>query len=318
MRRRDFLEGSGRVALAGGALLLAAGRIGQQQDAQAMTLDPRLNAFRPDLADERLRGQVTAERYVAGTPAHVGRACVPLRRAAGPEAALDTELLFGEDLLVFETRPDGWSWVQNQADGYVGYLDSAALLAGAARPTHQVAALRTFRFPAPDIKAPPLDQLTLGAALSAVDEHDRFLELAEGGYVYAPHAEPHGVAHHDWVSTAERFLDVPYLWGGRSANGLDCSALVQRALSLAGRFCRRDTYQQRGAEELGATLEPTAPLHRGDLVFAPGHVAIATGPETLVHANAYHLMVAHEALAGFRHRLAQRGEAIILVRRPGA
>lgn len=311
MLRRDFLR---TVAMAGAAAAVPATFA---QDLQAMTLDPRLNAFRPDLADARLRGQVEAARFVAGEPARVGRGVLDLRREPAATAALDTELLFGEPLLVFETT-DGWAWVQSLADGYVGYCDAAALIAGEAAPTHQVAALRTFRFSAADIKSPPLDQLTLGAALHAVDEHDRFLELADGGFVYAPHAEPFGVVHRDWVATAERFLQVPYLWGGRSALGLDCSALVQTALRLTGRFCLRDTYQQRGSDTTGQLLEAEAPLQRGDLVFSPGHVAIATGAETLVHANAWHLAVAHEPLAGFRHRLHSRGEAILLLRRPAA
>lgn len=311
MQRRDFLR---TLALAG---TVAALQTRLAEDAAAMTLDPRLNAYRPDLADLRLQGQVEAERFVAGSPARVVRGCVDLRREPAATAALDTELIFGEQLLVFETR-DGWAWVQNLSDGYVGYLEAAALVPGEVQPTHQVSALRTFRFSAADIKSPPLDQLTLGAPLLVTGERDRFLELADGGYVYAPHAEPFGAAHRDWVSTAERFLQVPYLWGGRSALGLDCSALVQRCLTLAGHFCLRDTYQQRGSDTSGALLPAETPLHRGDLVFSPGHVAIATGPETLVHANAYHLAVAHETLAGFRHRLHSRNEAILLVRRPGA
>jgi len=311
MLRRDFIR---TLALAGAA---AAVQTGIAEDAAAMTLDPRLNAFRPDLADSRLEGQVEAQRFVAGSPARVVRGCVDLRREPAATAALDTELIFGEQVVVFEER-DGWAWVQNEADAYVGYLEAAALVPGEAPPSHQVSALRTFRFSAADIKSPPLDQLTLGAPLLATGEHDRFLELADGGFVYAPHAEPYGALHHDWISTAERFLQVPYLWGGRSALGLDCSALVQRSLTLAGHFCLRDTYQQRGSETTGALLPADAPLHRGDLVFSPGHVAMATGPETLVHANAYHLAVAHETLAGFRHRLHARNEAILLVRRPGA
>jgi len=312
MRRRDFIR---TLALAGAA---AAVQTGLAEDAHAMTLDPRLNAYRPDLADLRLKGQVEAERFVAGSPARVVRGSVALRRESGPTAALDSELIFGEQVLVFETRSDGWAWVQNLADGYVGYLETAGLVPGKAAPTHQVAALRTFRFSAADIKSPPLDQLTLGAPLLVKDEHDRFLELADEGFVYAPHAEPFGALHHDWVSTAERFLQVPYLWGGRSALGLDCSALVQRSLTLAGIRCPRDTYMQRGDEAVGPQVALGRPFERGDLVFSPGHVAIATGPETLVHANAYHLAVAHETLVGFRHRLHSKNEAILLVRRPEA
>jgi cell wall-associated NlpC family hydrolase len=283
-----------------------------------MALDPLLQAFRPDLADLRLKGRVEAGRFVAGSPARVVRGCVTLRREPGPAAAPDSQLIFGEQVLVFETRADGWAWVQNLADGYVGYLEAAALVPGEAAPTHQLAALRSFRFSEASIKSPPLDQLTLGTPLLAAGEHDRFLALADGGFVYAPHAEPYGARHRDWVSTAERFLQVPYLWGGRSALGLDCSALVQRSLTLAGIACRRDTYMQRDDEGVGPRVALDRPPQRGDLVFSPGHVAIATGPETLVHANAWHLAVAHETLVGFRHRLHSRNESILLVRRPGA
>lgn len=280
-----------------------------------MTLDPRLHAARPDLADARLRGRVEAARFVEGQPRRVARGLADLRRRPEAEAPLDTQLRYGEEVLQFESK-GGWAWVQNRADGYVGYVEADRLTEPGPAPSHQVAALRTFRFARPDIKSPVLDHLTLGSALQASDEHDRFLELADGGFVYAPHAEPFGLGHRDWVATAERFLDVPYLWGGRSSLGLDCSALVQTALGLAGIAVPRDSGQQRDSDSAGAILPAGAPLHRGDLLYSPGHVAIATGPETLVHANAYHLMVAHEPLAGFRHRLAQRGEAITLVRRP--
>jgi len=280
-----------------------------------MSLDPRLNPIRPDLADRRLQGRVEAQRFAAGEPARAIAGQVSLRRAPAADAPQDSEILFGEAVLVFE-RKDGWAWVQAERDRYVGYCLAALLAEGAPQPTHQVAALRTLRFSRPDIKAAPLDQLSLGTPLAATDERSRFLELADGGFVYAPHAEPLGAAHHDWVATAERFLAVPYLWGGRSALGLDCSGLVQTALRLAGRSCPRDTYMQRDDGGLGPEVPLERPLQRGDLVFSPGHVAIATGAETLVHANAFHLAVAHEPLAGFRHRLKAAGQAIDRVRRP--
>ncbi len=280
-----------------------------------MSLDPRLHAHRADLADLRLKDLVQAERYAAGEARRVNRGVAPLRRGPANDAPLDSELRFGEGVLQFDNR-EGWAWVQSQTDGYVGYVEEALLIQSEATITHQVSAVRTFRFAEPSFKAVVLDHLTLGSPLAAVDERQRFLELADGGFVYAPHAEPQGVIHKDWVATAERFLDIPYLWGGRTALGLDCSALVQTALTLAGFPCPRDSDQQRDSDSLGEPIALQTPLHRGDLVFSPGHVAIATGPETLLHANVYHLMVAHEPLAGFRHRLAQIGEVITLVRRP--
>ena len=280
-----------------------------------MGLDPRLNAFRPDLADRRLEGQVDARRFASGEPARVIAGQASLRRAAGEDAAKDSELLFGEAVTVFD-RKDGWAWVQAARDGYVGYVALAQLLDGGSVPTHQVSALRTFRFSRPDIKSAPLDHLSLGSPLAVRAEANRFLELVDGGFIYAPHAEPFGAIHPDYVATAERFLAVPYLWGGRSALGLDCSGLVQTALRLAGRPCPRDTYMQRDDAAVGPEAPLDRPLERGDLVYSPGHVAIATGAETLLHANAYHLAVAHETLAGFRHRLKVAGQAIDRVRRP--
>jgi cell wall-associated NlpC family hydrolase len=280
-----------------------------------MGLDPRLHAFRPDLADRRLQGQVEAQRFAAGQAAHVVAGQASLRRAPAADAPQDSELLFGESVQVFDRR-DGWAWVQAARDGYVGYVAAALLAEGDLAPSHQVAALRTFRFSRPDIKSPPLDHLSLGSPLAVTDEHSRFLQLADGGFVYAPHAEPAGVLHGDYVATAERFLAVPYLWGGRSALGLDCSGLVQTVLRLAGRPCPRDTYMQRDEAAVGREAPLDRPPERGDLLFSPGHVAIATGAETLLHANAYHLAVAHETLAGFRHRLKVTGQAIDRARRP--
>lgn len=280
-----------------------------------MGLDPRLNAFRADLADRRLQGQVEATRFAAGEPGRAVAGQASLRRAPAADAPQDSELLFGESVTIFDRQGD-WAWVQAARDRYVGYVRLAQLAAGEAAPTHQVAALRTFRFSRPDIKSPPLDQLSLGSPLAATDERSRFLELADGGFVYAPHAEPIGAHHADFVATAERFLAVPYLWGGRSALGLDCSGLVQTVLRLAGRHCPRDTYMQRDDAGIGPEVPLERALERGDLVFSPGHVAIASGAETLLHANAYHLAVAHETLAGFRHRLKVAGQAIERVRRP--
>lgn len=280
-----------------------------------MGLDPRLHAFRPDLADRRLEGQVEAPRFAQGEPARVIAGQASLRRAPAADAPQDSELLFGEAVTVFD-RKDGWAWLQAGRDGYVGYVATAQLAEGQATPTHQLAALRTFRFSRPDIKSPPLDHLSLGSPLAVKDEHSRFLELADGGFVYAPHAEPAGVTHADYVATAERFIAVPYLWGGRSALGLDCSGLVQTVLRLAGRPCPRDTYMQRGEAAIGPEAPLDRPQERGDLLFSPGHVAIATGAETLLHANAYHLAVAHETLAGFRHRLKVAGQVLDRIRRP--
>lgn len=279
-----------------------------------MSLDPRLHAFRPDLADAHLKGQVEAALFVVGTPYRVVVGQAPLCRT--PAGKLDSQLLFGESLRVFEVK-HGWAWAQNDYDGYVGYVPLAAIREGTVHPTHQLCVPRSFRFSEADIKSPPLDHLSLATPLEGVIE-GKFLALKDGGFVYHKHVEAFGTLHPDWVASAALLLNVPYLWGGRSALGIDCSGLVQTALRLAGRPARRDSYQQRDDERIGQELAPDAPLRRGDVIFSPGHVALAVDGATILHANAFHLAVAYEDLAEFKARLAKVGEAILKVRRPAA
>ena len=227
--------------------------------------DPRLTPARPDLADIRLRGIVEAQRYVAGTPARIVAPSAALRRAPRPEAGLDTEAVMGDAVTVFECR-DGFAWVQCARDGYVGYLPEAALGPADPAPTHRVAALRTFVYPAPDLKRPHLAYLSLGAAVAVEGEEGEYRRLAQGGYVFAGHVVPLRQSEPDFAATAERLAGTPYLWGGRTSLGLDCSGLVQLCLESAGRACPRDADQQERA--LGEAMPPGLDgLRRGDLVF---------------------------------------------------
>ena len=265
------------------------------------TLDPRLNAFRPDLADARLRGSVASDHFVAGELRRVIAPSVPLKRLRHADAPLDSELIRGEVVRVFEDIAEGWSWVQNAADGYVGYVASDALRAATPEPTHRVAALRTFVYPGPDMKLPPVAALSLGSRLSlgeaAETRGTRYLRLVGGeGAVVAVHVEPvDAPPAPDFVAVAERFREVPYLWGGRTSLGLDCSALVQVALMTAGVAAPRDTDLQQAA--LGDALDGDAALRRGDLVFWKGHVGMLADPATLLHASGHHMAVVAEPLA---------------------
>ena len=281
-------------------------------------LDKRLHAARPDLADSRLRGRVEAERFVDGRPARAAREVVPLRRRPAPDAPLDTEILFGEALRVFEETVDGWSWVQLDGDGYVGWTPSAGLSAGEGEaPTHRVRVPRTLVFPEPDIKRPPLGALPLGALVTggerASDRNADYLRIAPDGWVVVQHLAPAGETVGDFVAVAERFAGVPYLWGGKSALGVDCSGLVQVALSMAGRAAPRDTDMQQAG--LGTALEPDAGLRRGDLVFWPGHVGVMLDETRVLHANAHHMLTAAEPLAETVARLEAKGVPVSSVRR---
>ena len=135
--------------------------------------DPRLNAWRSDLAAKELEGLVDAKRFVTGRPRQVAWPLVPMRRQPVPSASLDTELLFGEPVNVYD-EAEGWAWIQSQRDRYVGYVPAAALQDQAFKPTHSVSALGTFVYPIPDIKAPPLSHLSLGCQLAVEAQQDRF------------------------------------------------------------------------------------------------------------------------------------------------
>ena len=279
-------------------------------------LDPRLNAFRGDLADEALKGQVKAPRFVQGLVKQVARGVADLRRAPDEATPLDSQLLFGETVTVFEEK-DGWAWVQNVADGYVGYTPAAALDAGRHDPTHQVAVARTFLYPEPNLKAPPVDWLSIASHVAVVGERQRFSALASGGFVYTDHLLGPGEHREDYVETALGLVGLPYLWGGRSSLGLDCSALVQLSLALtAGRGdgCRRDSEQQ--VDSLGQARPIDIPPERGDLIYFPGHVAIALDATMVVNANAHHMLVTVERLADLTARvIAESGRGITAIRR---
>lgn len=281
-----------------------------------MSLDKRLNAYRPDLADSRLKGKVEAESFRDGERRLVVSGLADLRQGPEPGAPLDAQLWYGEEVLVFD-EAEGWSWVQALGDGYVGYTPSANLGSTVeTAATHRICAPISFRFPAADIKAPPLDRLPMGASLRAVGAKDSFLELQDGGFVFEKHCEPYDSKEEDWAKTALRFLGVPYLWGGRSYLGIDCSGLAQAALLLAGRKPLRDTSMLRDQDSLGPSLPPDSPRKRGDLLFSPGHLVIALGPEKVVHSNAYFLATTREPFEIFRQRLAEQGEEVTQLRRP--
>ena len=278
--------------------------------------DPRRHAYRASLAAESLRGRVEAPRYVEGVRRQVEASSLPLRREPRFDAILDSEASFGETLTLFD-ESEGWAWVQLARDGYVGYLPSEGLTSAVTTPTHRVAALRTYVYASPDIKTPPLALLSLNALLSGAGEEGRFLALQSDGFVIAEHVRKLDEPSRDFVDVARGFRGTPYLWGGRTSLGVDCSGLVQLASEAAGLSCPRDADMQ--ANEVGRQLDWQGPdaLARGDLVFWDGHVGIVTGAQDLVHASAYQMMVVEEPLAEARARIASsKGGEITGVRRP--
>jgi cell wall-associated NlpC family hydrolase len=277
--------------------------------------DPRLTPARADLAAKELEGKVPAARYVAGRLCEVIEPQAPLRREATPDAPLSTEALKGERVMIYDANPEGWAWGQLVADGYVGWLPANALAPPGAAPTHKVTALRTFAFSSPSIKLPPIEALPLGARLAIVRIEERMAVTQSGAFVPAAHLAPIAENESDFVAVAERFLGAPYLWGGKTALGLDCSGLVQIALAACGIACPRDSDMQEQALGTPVAAASWSDFRRGDLVFWKSHVAIVRARESLLHANAFHMAVAIEPTADAVARIRGAGSEITSVRR---
>lgn len=277
--------------------------------------DPRLTPARPDLAAKYLEGKVEAKRFVAGEEFEISDAIAPLRCAPSPDAELATQALKGERAMIYDRNGQGWAWGQLNSDGYVGWLPDRALAKPVGKPTHRITALRTFAFPGPSIKLPPADTLVMGAMITVLREEGSFAVTREGWYLPRQHIGSIDSHAGDFVSVAEQFVGTPYLWGGKSSFGIDCSGLVQVALNAAGIGCPRDSDMQQ--DGLGREVNQTEvkKLRRADLIFWKGHVAIARDANSIVHANAHHMATVientHEAIA----RIKAAGSEVTSIKR---
>jgi cell wall-associated NlpC family hydrolase len=281
----------------------------------AASFDRRLTPARADLAAAHLRGLIKAPRYAKGREVRIIAASAPLRRSPQADAPLETEALFGETVTIYD-ESEGWAWAQLARDQYVGYLPEAALGAPA-EPTHRVATLRTHAYPGSAIKLPPRMALSLGARLRIVRQDGDFSVSEDGLYLWSRSVAELSANEPDWVAVAERFIETPYLWGGRTSEGIDCSGLVQTALMAGGIASPRDSDMMEASLGKRIAIEdPTAPLARGDLIFWKGHVGIMRDPATLLHANGWHMKTVSELLAQARGRIAANGGgAVTSVRR---
>jgi cell wall-associated NlpC family hydrolase len=280
-----------------------------------LPFDPRVTAARDDIAAKELEGRVPARRYVEGRIYEIVEPQAPMWGEPRPDASLTTEALKGERVIVYDRNAEGFAWGQLAADDYVGWLPEHALGPPGPSATHKVRALRTLAFPAPSIKLPPVEALPFGARVVVTGADGRLAITSTNTYVPAAHLTPVGEYETDFVAAAERFLGAPYLWGGKTVLGLDCSGLVQVALTACGVPCPRDSDMQEAALGEVVRADAYADLRRGDLMFWKGHVAIVRDRATLLHANAFHMSVAIEPIADAIKRIAEAGSDVTSVKR---
>ncbi|MCC5956270.1 MAG: C40 family peptidase, partial [Natronohydrobacter sp.] len=263
--------------------------------------DPRLTPFSGRVAHISLQGQIDAPTYTAGENMRVCNSLVDLLRS--PDGPRDRQILQGARVCVID-RDGAFAYVQAEADGYCGWVLSDALGADFS-VTHQVVARSTHRYSAPDLKSPERGALSLNAQLEITGKDGRFLRCRDGFWLPEQHLKPVDQHATDPVSVAESLLGTPYLWGGNSAFGVDCSGLVQLALHACGIPCPADSDQQKQA--LGVTLAEGEPPKRGDLLFWRGHVAWVSATDMILHANAHTMSVAYEPLLTAIKRIAPEG-----------
>jgi cell wall-associated NlpC family hydrolase len=272
-------------------------------------LDKRLFAVRPDLADARLNGRCEAARFVDGLPAQCALPVAGVFRSPSDDAMQLTQMLLGEPLLVFE-QTNGWSWVQLDGDSYVGYVRDAALRDAKTKRTHRVTVPLAHLYPKADIKTQPAIAVPMNAELCVTGASVDFHVLASGRHIFAAHSSAGTLT--DFVSVAEQFLHTPYLWGGKTVTGIDCSGLVQTALHACGIDAPRDSDMQEHG--LGADVSAEK-RQRGDLVFWKGHVGIMQDAKTLLHANGHDMMVVSEPLKVAMDRIAAKGSSVTAIKR---
>lgn len=274
-------------------------------------MDRRTTPANERVAATRLKGAVDAARYSDGEAGQITVPVADLLR--GPGGARDRQVLLGEQVTTYEVH-EGWAFIQAAKDGYVGYVD-ARHVGAAEEATHWISAPATHAYSGPDLKTPENTALPFGSRVRVSTTTDGYCDTPHG-FIPAQHLSPAARQLDDPVAVAALFLGVPYLWGGNSIWGIDCSGLVQAALIACGIPCPGDSDLQE--VQVGDPLADDAPLRPGDLLFWDGHVAMVADESRLIHANAHAMAVSYEGIDEAIARIEAQGEGPVTCRRrPG-
>jgi cell wall-associated NlpC family hydrolase len=278
-------------------------------------LDARVTAARADLAAAHLKGKVEAQRFVEGRVTQAIRGTVSLRNMPSFDGRLETEILFGERFTIYEAKND-WVWGQCALDSYVGYARECEFATPGPAPTHRVTAFKTAFLHQPELKSAAIDFLPLNSKVAVMGEEERYARIGDGLYVFAGHLAQLTHKEADWVKIAERFASFPYLWGGKTADGLDCSGIIQLALEAGGIAAPRDADMMETALGKSVLVTPDfANLKRGDLIFWSDHMGVMLDAARLLHANATYMAVTIEPLAEAAARIARKEGGVRAIKR---
>ncbi|MCZ2203404.1 C40 family peptidase [Bartonella sp. A05] len=279
--------------------------------------DRQLYTSRDDLTDPHIEKEMTVLPCVQGEKKRINTAVAGLFKERSKTSEMQTEYLFGEEILIFEPE-EAMSWSQSLKDGYMGYIDTTILSTPTTKQTHIVSVPRTFLYLQADLRGSVKSALSMGSKISVVEETEirgtMYSILENGQAIVSCHLNPIGYVFEDYVTVAQTFLLTPYLWGGVSGFGIDCSGLVQLSMMMAGHIVSRDTSMQQ--KTIGKQLAESDTLQRGDLIFWEGHVAIMVDHINIIHANGHSMNVIIEPLEKAITRIAMMHKYPVAKRRP--
>ncbi len=276
-----------------------------------MIFDKRIIPIRNDVASSEYKGFLTKRKFVKGKTYYVKKNFSNL--FSRDKKNIISQLLYGEAVTVYEVK-NGYAWLQSLRDDYVGYTEACNLQTKKINPTHKIIALCSIIYKTPNIKSIPITELSFNSLVEITGEikNKNFYKIKNLGWCHQKDLTNLKVENLDRVELAKKFLNTPYLWGGRNSMGIDCSGLIQNIFQINNRYFPRDSDMQ---EEFITTEIKEKNLKKGDLIFWKGHVAMMIDNRNIIHANAFHMRTEIEPLRTAKARIKKNYGKIIKIGR---